>query len=86
MLGIVYHQRYLRKAHLPALFRAAEDHILHLGATELAAVLLAHDPADGVGYVGLAGAVGADDGGDVLAEVQDRLIRKRLEALNFQSL
>ena len=86
VLGVVDHQRHLRKAHLAALFGAAEYDILHLGAAKLTAVLLAHDPADGVGDVGLAGAVGADDSGDVLAEIQHRFIGKRLEALNFQSL
>ena len=69
MLGIVNDQRHLGKAHLIALFRAAEDHVLHFGAPELAAVLLAHDPADGVGDVGLSGPIGAHDGGDVLAKV-----------------
>ena len=74
MLGVVDDQRHLSKAHLVALLRAAEDHVLHLGTAKLAAVLLAHDPADGVGDVGLAGAVGSHDGGDVLAEIQYRLV------------
>ena len=56
-----------------------------LAAPQLAAVLLAHDPADGVGDIGLAGAVWPHDGGDVLTEVQHRLIREALEALDFQS-
>ena len=69
MLGIVNDQRHLGKAHGPALFGAAEDYILHLGAAKLAAVLLTHDPADGIGYIGLSGPIGAHDGGDVLAKV-----------------
>ena len=84
VLRVVDDQRHLGKAHLVPLLRTAEDHVLHLGTAELAAVLLAHDPADGVGDVGFAGAVGPHDGGDVLAEVQHRLIGKRLEPLNFQ--
>ena len=76
MLGVINDQRHLRKAHLAALLRAAEDHVLHLGAAELAAVLLAHDPTDGVGDIGLAGAVGAYDGGDILSEIQNGLIGK----------
>ena len=84
VLRIVDDQRHLCEAHLVPRLRTSEDHILHLGAAELAAVLLAHDPADGVGDVGFAGAVGPHDGGDVLAEVQHRLIGKRLEPLNFQ--
>ena len=84
VLRVVDDQRHLGKAHLVPLLRAAEDHVLHLGAAQLAAVLLAHDPADGVGDVGLAGAVGPHDSGDILAEVQNRLIGKALESLNFQ--
>ncbi len=86
VLGVVDDQRHLGKAHGAALLGAAEDHVLHLGAPELAAVLLAHDPADGVGDVGLAGAVGAYDSGDVRAEVQYGFIGKALEALDFQCL
>ena len=85
VLRVVDDQRHLCKAHLAALLRAAEDHVLHLGSPQLAAVLLAHDPADGVGDIGLAGAVWPHDGRDVLTEVQHRLIREALEALDFQS-
>ena len=84
MLGIVDDQRNLRKAHLVALLRAAEDDILHLGTAELAAVLLTHNPADGIGNVGLTAAVGTDDGGNILAEVQYRLLGKGFKTLNFQ--
>ena len=86
MLRVVDDQRHLREAHLVALLRTAEDDVLHLGAPELAAVLLAHDPADGVGDVGLAGAVGTYNGRDILPEVQYRLIGERFEPLYFQSL
>ena len=51
MLGVVDDQRHLGKTHLVPLLRTAEDHVLHLGTAELAAVLLAHDPAYGVGDV-----------------------------------
>ena len=84
MLRVVDHQRHLGKAHLGPLRRAAEDDVLHLGAPEALAALLTHDPADGVGNIGLARAVGAHDGGDILAEVQDRLIREGLESLDLQ--
>ena len=63
------------------IIRTAEDHVLHLGTAELAAVLLAHDPAYGVGDVGLAGPVGSHDGGDVLAEIQYRLVGEALKPL-----
>ena len=81
MLGVVDDQRHLGKAHLVPLLRTAEDHVLHLGAAELAAVLLAHDPAYGVGDVGLAGPVWSHDSGDVLAEIQYRLVGETLEPL-----
>ena len=84
VLRVVDDQRHLGKTHLGTLFRAAENDVLHLGAPEALGALLAHDPADGVRNVGLAGAVGAHDGGDVLAKIQDRLIRKGLEALDLQ--
>ena len=76
MRRIVQNERNLGKADRTALGCAAEDHVLHLRAAELAAVLLAHDPADGVGDIGLAGAVGAYDGGDILSEIQNGLIGK----------
>ena len=84
MLRVVDHQRHLGKAHLGPLGSTAEDDILHLGSPEALAALFAHDPADGVGNVGFAGAVGPHNGGDVLAKVQNRFIRKGLEALNLQ--
>ena len=84
VLRVVQHQRHLGKAHLAALLRAAENHVLHLGATEALDALFPHHPPDSVGDVGLAGAVGTHDGGDVLAEIQDRLVWKGLKPLDFQ--
>ena len=81
--AVVQHQGYLGEAHGAPLLRAAEDHVLHLIAPEAPGGLLAHDPADGVGNIGLSRAVGAHDGGDALAEVQNGLIRKGLKALNL---
>ena len=84
VLRVVDNQRHLGKTHLGPLRRAAEDNVFHLGAPKALGALLTHNPADGVRNVGLAGAVGAHDGGDVLAKVQDRLIRKGFEALDLQ--
>ncbi len=83
--AVVDDQRHLGKARLGPLGGAAEDDVLHLGAPEALGALLAHDPADGVRDVGLAGAVGSHDGGDVLAEVQRGLIGERFESLNGQT-
>ena len=82
--GVVDDQRDLRIAELAALLRAAEDDVLHLGAAQRLGALLAHDPEDRVGDIRLAGAVGADDGGDILFKCQARLVRKGLEALDLK--
>src|SRR5205823_1832704 len=50
-----------------AVARAGEDDVLHLDATERLGGLLAENPGDGVGDVGLAAAVRADDSGNALA-------------------
>ena len=84
--GVVQHQGDLGKAQLLALGGAAEDDILHFPAPEGLGGLLPHDPADGVGDVGLAAAVGAHDGGDIVLKGQHRLVRKGLEALDLQCL
>ena len=84
VLGVVHHQRNLSKAHLISRFRTTEDHVLHLGTAELAAALLTHDPADGIGDVGLTRAVGAHNGGNIRTECQCRLIGKGFKSLYFQ--
>ena len=86
MLRVVDDQRHLREAQSPPLLRAAEDHVLHLGAAQRTAALLAHDPEDGVGNVGLSGAVGAYDGRDILFECEPGLVREGLEALDLECL
>ena len=83
-VGVVQSQGGLGKAHGLALLGAAEDDILHLGAPEGLAALLAHDPEDGVRDIRFAGAVGTDDGGDVIAKADQGLIREGLKALYFQ--
>ena len=83
-VGIVQSQGGLREAHSAALLGAAKDHILHFRAPEGLGALLAHDPENGIGDVGLAGAVGAHNGGDVIAEADQGSVRKGLEALQFQ--
>ena len=82
--GVVQHQGHLGVARLLALGGAAEDHVLHLAAPEGPGGLLPHHPANGVGDVGLARAVGAHNGGDILTEGEHRLVGEGLEALNFQ--
>ena len=83
-VGVVQGQGGLGKAHGAPLLGAAEDHVLHFGAPEGFGALLAHDPEDGVGDIRFAGAVGPDDGGDVVAEPDQGLVREGLKALQFQ--
>ena len=82
--AVVQHQRHLGKAHGAPLLCAAEDHVLHFVPPKAPDGLLPHDPADSVGNIGLAGPVGSHDGGDVLAKIQYRFIRKGLEALDLK--
>ena len=84
-VGVIQGQRCLRKADSRTLLRTAEDNVLHLCATEGLGALLAHDPKDRIGDIGFAGAVGADDGGDIIAKADQRLIREGLKALYFQA-
>ncbi|MPM39820.1 hypothetical protein SDC9_86456 [bioreactor metagenome] len=83
---VVQHQRHLRKSLLRPLGGAAKNHVLHLRAPQALHALLSHDPADGVGGIRFSGAVGPHNGGDVLAELQNRFVGKGFEALNFQCL
>ena len=85
-VGIIQGQGGLRKTHGGPLLGAAEDHILHLGATERFAALLAHNPKDGIGNIRFAGTVGTDNGGDIVAKADQGLVREGFEALHFQAL
>ena len=84
--GVVDDQADLGIAQGSALLGAAEDHVLHLAAAQSLGALFAHDPENGVGDVGLAGAVRSDDRRDILFKAQARLVRKGLEALNLECL
>ena len=63
---------------------AVEDDVGHLAAAQALGALLAQDPADGIDDVALARAVGPDDGGDAVAELEDGLVGKAFEADQFQ--
>ena len=86
MLRVVQDQADLRKSHLGPLQGTAEDHVLHLTATEGLGAHLTHDPADGIGNIRFAAAVGANDGGDVTSKGHDGLIREGFESLDFNCL
>jgi hypothetical protein len=76
-VGVVDGERHLGPAERRAAGGAGEDDVLHLAAAQALGALLAEDPGDGVDDVGLARAVGADDGGDprlerrVVADAKD---------------
>ncbi len=70
-----------------AVASAGEDDVLHLDAPEGFGGLLAENPGDGVRDVGLAAAVGSDDGGDSLARELDLgAITEGLEAEDLNLL
>ena len=72
-----------RRARLHAA-AAAEDDVLHRLAAHGERRLLAHRPQHGVGDVGLARAVGADDDRHARAELELRAVGEGLEALEGQ--
>ena len=75
-VGIVQGQCGLREAHSGTLLGAAEDHILHFRAPEGLAALFTHDPEDGIGDIRFSGAVGPHDGGNIVAETDQSLVRE----------
>ena len=85
VLGVVEDQRHLGDAHLAPFVGAGEDHVAGLAGADRARRLLAEGPADGVGDVGLAGAVGSDDRGQAGAELEDLAVREGLEPVRFDS-
>ena len=84
MGGVIDNQADLGIAQSTPLLGAAEDHVLHLAAPEGLGALFAHDPEDGVGDVGLAGAVGPHNGGDILFKGEPGFIREGFETLYLQ--
>ena len=86
VVGVVQQRGDLRHADGGQLLAAAEDDVLHGLAAEVPGALLAHGPTQRVDDVGFSATVGPHDGGDVGGEVEDGLVRERLEPGNFQSL
>jgi hypothetical protein len=64
--------------------RAVEKHVLHLGVAQHARALLAQNPADGIDDVGLAAAVGADNGGDAAGEIELQAGHEGFESRYFE--
>ena len=83
---VVKDERNLAVAQTLALLGAVEDHVLHLAAAQRLGALLAEHPSHRVRQVRFAAAVGAHDARDALIKDDDRPVRERLEAVDFQSL
>ena len=85
-VGVVERERDLSETMRPAPLRAAEDHVLHVFAAEAGGRLLAHAPLDGVHDIGFATAVRPDDTGDVVVEMDRRLVDEGFEANDLELL
>ena len=82
-VGVVDHERDVGHPLRGALLRAGPDDVLRLARAERP-TLLAERPAEGVGEVALARAVGPDDGADPAPEFDARPLGERLEALHAE--
>ena len=85
-VGVVDGQGDLGPAQRRARAGPGEDDVGHGPAAQVLGPLLAHDPGQGVHDIGLARAVGADDGGDARLQAQGRRRGEGLEALDRQRL
>src|SRR5579884_3480193 len=65
---------------------AGEDDVFHSLRAQAARRLLAEHPADRVDQIRFAGAVGTDDGGRAVDEVERRRFGERFEAEDFEGL
>ena len=68
VVAVVQQDADFGHAHAGPLVGPGEDHVFGFLAPQHRVGLFAHDPADGVGDVAFAAAVGAHDGGDVAVE------------------
>ena len=81
-VGVIEVQGYLGVAVRLSYLGAVKDDVLHLAAAKRLGAHLAEHPADGVGDVALARAVGADDGGEPVGEVDGYFIGEGFEPLH----
>ena len=78
--AVVDHDLDLGHAECRPRRRPGEDHVGHVPTPERARALLAQSPADRVDQVRLAGSVRADHHRDAGGELENGLVRERLEA------
>jgi hypothetical protein len=86
LLAVGEQQRDLGELRGLARVGALEDHVLHLAAAEGLGALFAEHPADGVGDVALAAAVGTDDRRHTGLETEGRVVGKTFETVELESL
>ena len=84
-IGIVQHHGDLGRAQRTAGGGAGEDDVLHAVAPDGTGVAFAQHPADGVGDVALAAAVGAHDAADARLEFDFSFAAERLEAVELDA-
>ena len=65
---------------------AAEDDIFHFRASKGFNLLLSQNPTYGICDIALSAAIGTDNTGESLGQVQSRSVRERLEPLQFNFL
>ena len=83
VVAVIEVQRDFRCPLGPAGLGPGKDDVFRLLPPQLADILFPHDPADGIGNIALAAAIGTDDGRNALVEGQGRLICKGLESPQF---
>jgi len=83
-VAVVEGDRRLGHAGASALRATGENHVGRAAGAQRAVALLAQHPAQGVGDVALAAAVGADDGRDAAVEQEFRLRGERFIALEAE--
>ena len=83
VLGVVEDQRHLGHAERLAAVGAREDEVLAAARADRPRRLLPERPADGVGDVRLARAIGPDDRGQARPELEDLAIGERLKAIRL---
>jgi hypothetical protein len=82
LLAVGHGQRHLGHPQRLAALGAVEDDIGHFTAAQRLGGGLSEHPADGVHHVRLAAAIRAHDAGDALVELDARLVREGLEAVD----
>ena len=76
LVHVAQRQRHFGHAHRFASVRAGENHIGHFAAAQCLGRLFAEHPTDGVGDIGFAAPVRADDGSHTGLKVQRSFVRK----------